>query len=273
MAKKGEGNNKSNGRELALRLLSAAILVPIVVWVILAGGYPFKTFLLFTSLLLAYEYERLTNLPKKSRGVLTAGVMASIWWIFTMDQPMGLKDGIVMAALLGAVTIGIGFILRKPQLKWAGFGMAYIAIPMLSLAFIYALTHEPLWIIWTLVVVWGCDTGAYAFGRLIGGPKLAPKISPNKTWAGFFGGTLAGALAGGAGAHYFGLGDVFYLAAGASLLAVWGQLGDLTESFIKRRFGQKDSGYLIPGHGGVLDRLDALLFAAPLVALALGTML
>jgi phosphatidate cytidylyltransferase len=116
-------------------------------------------------------------------------------------------------------------------------------------------------VLWILVLVWATDTGAYAFGRLIGGPRLAPLISPNKTWAGFIGGTLSAGVVGTILAHYIypmlpSLGGIFIC---SLLLSTVAHAGDLMESAFKRYFGVKDSGSLIPGHGGLLDRLDSLL--------------
>jgi phosphatidate cytidylyltransferase len=118
---------------------------------------------------------------------------------------------------------------------------------------------------WALALVWATDIGAYFSGRAIGGPKLAPRVSPSKTWAGLGGGVLA-ALVLGFVLHRF-AGLPIQLAAASGLLAVAAQLGDLLESAMKRRAGVKDSGSLLPGHGGVMDRLDGVATAAPLAAL------
>jgi phosphatidate cytidylyltransferase len=127
-----------------------------------------------------------------------------------------------------------------------------------------------------LAVVWGTDIGAYLFGRLIGGPKLAPAISPSKTWAGLCGGVALAAVAGYAVSFGFRAHDYVVAVLLAAVMAAMAQLGDLFESSIKRRSGVKESGGLIPGHGGVLDRIDGLVFAAlffVLFQMALGTRL
>jgi phosphatidate cytidylyltransferase len=116
-------------------------------------------------------------------------------------------------------------------------------------------------VFWLMLVTWSTDIFAYFAGRSIGGPKLAPRISPNKTWAGLFGGMAGAAVVGALAAWQFGLDPVF-LYAGAPL-AFLAQMGDLYESRVKRRLGVKDSGSLLPGHGGVLDRADGLLPVAP----------
>ena len=120
-------------------------------------------------------------------------------------------------------------------------------------------------VIWLLMVIWATDICAYLVGRTVGGPKLAPRISPGKTWSGLLGGVAGASLLGGFAAQALGAGYWFAAAVGGCL-AVIGQVGDLFESALKRRAGVKDSGHLIPGHGGLLDRIDGLVFAAPVFA-------
>ncbi|HEU0133488.1 MAG TPA: phosphatidate cytidylyltransferase, partial [Allosphingosinicella sp.] len=139
-----------------------------------------------------------------------------------------------------------------------GWGMLYMGVPSLALMAIeWASLHL---VFWLMLVTWATDIFAYFAGRSIGGPKLAPKISPNKTWAGLIGGMAGAAVVGAIAAWLFGfsgeLPEFLWLGAPMGLLA---QLGDLYESRVKRRLGFKDSGTLLPGHGGVLDRLDGLL--------------
>ena len=119
--------------------------------------------------------------------------------------------------------------------------------------------------VWAMALIWACDIGAYFAGRSIGGPKLAPAVSPNKTWAGLAGGVIAAGIFGWLLSAHVGLD--WRLAAASPLLAVLAQLGDLFESAMKRRAGVKDSGNILPGHGGVLDRLDGLVPVAPVAAL------
>ena len=118
---------------------------------------------------------------------------------------------------------------------------------------------------WLLLVVWSVDIGGYAVGKTVKGPKLAPAISPNKTWSGLAGGMAFAAAVGGAFAYYVGWPDYNNYMAVAALLAVVEQIGDLIESAIKRKVGVKDSSNLIPGHGGVFDRIDGLIFTAPVL--------
>lgn len=153
---------------------------------------------------------------------------------------------------LGAVALAFGIAARRGSL---GVGFAYIAIPAFAL-----LTLEWGWerlVFWVMIVTWSTDIFAYFAGRSVGGPKLAPTISPNKTWAGLIGGVIGAAIVGWIGAYFMRLGGMFLWLGGP--MAVLAQAGDLFESWVKRRSGVKDSGSLLPGHGGLLDRLDGLL--------------
>ena len=150
---------------------------------------------------------------------------------------------------------------------WLAAGAVYIAVPCIAIIWLRsdaAVGRQA--IFWLFAVVWATDIGAYFAGRGIGGPKLAPRISPGKTWAGLLGGMVCAALVGAATALLLDLSRAVPLIVISALLAVVAQAGDLLESMVKRRFGVKDSGHLIPGHGGVLDRLDGMLTAAPAVA-------
>jgi phosphatidate cytidylyltransferase len=143
----------------------------------------------------------------------------------------------------------------------------YIALPALSLLMLRQSPEHPVWLVlMVFLAVWATDTGALFSGNLIGGPKLAPTLSPNKTWAGFVGGVACAALITGAVAAVLKT-NVAAAALFGVALALAGHAGDLFESMIKRRTGRKDSGGLIPGHGGVLDRIDSILFASPAAAL------
>lgn len=153
-------------------------------------------------------------------------------------------------------------------LLWGAVGLLYIGLPCLALIWLRDQSgHGRHIVFWLFCVVWATDTGAYFAGRAIGGPKLIPSISPNKTWAGLLGGMVCASFVGGLVAAINPVLPAFALAGFASLVAVVSQAGDFTESGIKRSFGVKDASQIIPGHGGVLDRLDGLLFAAPFVAL------
>ena len=131
-----------------------------------------------------------------------------------------------------------------------------------AIVFLLSWRHQPWLIVWLLSIVWATDIGAYFIGSYFGGPKLAPRISPRKTWSGFVGGILVGMVAGWSISTYTVINSPLSLPITVLLLSIAAQLGDLLESRIKRYFGVKDSGNIIPGHGGLLDRLDSLLFVA-----------
>jgi phosphatidate cytidylyltransferase len=151
--------------------------------------------------------------------------------------------------------------------SWLLAGFGYALIPALALLWIRERgAHKLDMLLWVFIVTWSTDIGAYFAGRSIGGPKLAPAISPNKTWAGLFGGMIAASLLGGLWVVELGLPRRLLLL--APMFAVGAQLGDLFESGLKRRAGVKDSGTILPGHGGVLDRLDGLIVVATLTGLA-----
>jgi phosphatidate cytidylyltransferase len=151
---------------------------------------------------------------------------------------------------------------------WRVVGVFYIGLPCWALL---SLRADPVagrdTVFWLLAVVWAADIGAYAFGRLIGGPKLAPVISPNKTWAGFIGAVGMSAIVGVGAALLLDQTAVLTLAGLSALVGAASQVGDLVESWFKRHFGVKDTGSIIPGHGGLLDRVDGLLAAAVGVAI------
>ena len=152
-------------------------------------------------------------------------------------------------------------------LQWTLAGFLYALIPSLALLWIRERGPDKLeMLLWVFIVTWSTDIGAYFAGRAIGGPKLAPTISPNKTWAGLIGGMVAATILGAAWVLFFDLPRA--LLAFAPLFAAAAQMGDLFESWLKRRAGVKDSGTIIPGHGGVLDRLDGLVPVAVLTVAA-----
>jgi phosphatidate cytidylyltransferase len=155
---------------------------------------------------------------------------------------------------------------RGAGMFWHGAAMLYIGVPVLSLVSIRQVSANGAWELFALFfAVWLTDTGALIAGNLLKGPKLWPALSPNKTWSGAIGGAMAGTLA--TAILFVVLRSNPWHGATLGLCAsVVGQLGDLFESFLKRKVGRKNSGSLIPGHGGVLDRIDSMLFVAPVAA-------
>jgi phosphatidate cytidylyltransferase len=141
---------------------------------------------------------------------------------------------------------------------WYGLGTAYLGTASVAFLWLRA-DFEGTLVLWLVAVVWAADTGAFLVGRSLGGPKLAPQISPAKTWSGLIGGLAAAALVGFLAAEIRGQGGAPALIGASIALALVAQVGDLFESSLKRRFGAKDSSDLIPGHGGILDRIDGVL--------------
>lgn len=190
-------------------------------------------------------------------GGLVALVLAphAVWpWI-------SLFAGAALSAVCGAI--------RGGSPAWNFAGGIYVGGPSMLLVAIRAIEPRGAWIVLAIfLIVWAADTGALLFGKLIGGPKFIPALSPNKTWAGFIGGVLTPAAIVAAYIFYF-RGNYLAAAMLGACLAVVGHAGDLFESSLKRRVGRKDTGSLLPGHGGVLDRIDSVLFVAPVAALLL----
>lgn len=249
------------------RIVSALLLLPPVLGAIYFGGYWFTALLALGGALMMLEWCSLTGgqhwqarvgavlLLFLMLAVLHLGLVASVLQLF--------------AILAGLVLLGVALVLKNGlRMGWLLTGIGYVAFPIAALWWVRAGEGGGLWLLWIFLVVWATDVGGYFAGKGIGGPKLAPRISPKKTWAGLIGGMALSALA-----SY--LMNLIYpftaspmgITLTAALLAVWAQVGDLLESGIKRHFGVKDSGGLIPGHGGLLDRVDGLVFVAPAVVL------
>jgi phosphatidate cytidylyltransferase len=211
--------------------------------------------------ILAWEWSRLFEAaPPNPAGIL---LIAGLVTAAGVDAIYGAGLGAAMLILTALIVFAIA---RRP---WLALGSLYLGIPGLLLIALRADAEcGRLTVLWLLAIVWASDIGAYLAGSTLGGPKLAPFISPNKTWAGFAGGLAAAVLAGTAVASFAASGltaaRLVLIGAGVGLAT---QAGDLAESWMKRRFGVKDTGGLIPGHGGLLDRVDGLLAATPVTAL------
>lgn len=259
------GGNAPGGNALAKRILSAAVMLPLALAALWFGKWIFAGLVALAAVLMLREWQRLPDGPGFAAvdpRALALGGLGLVAAIALMRVDQRLPSFIVL--LLGAAAYVWALPARR---AWAFGGIVYVGLPCLSLIWLRDMPdHGRLIVFWVLGVVWATDTGAYAFGRIIGGPKLIPSVSPNKTWAGLLGGMLCAGLAGYGIASLDQRLPVQALGVFAALVAVVAQAGDFFESGIKRRFGVKDSGGLIPGHGGALDRLDGVLFAAPFVA-------
>lgn len=247
---------KSKSASLIKRIMTSLVLIPVVVWCLFGGQEMVAVLALSVAALLSWEWANMMPTKATSAYALSYFFAAVIATLF---NDLSLSASVVIALLLL-----IGWRHRdEKELFLKLLGIPYIAIGIGSIMALYN-TYEVKVVLWYIVAVWAVDTGGYLFGSTLRGPKLAPKISPNKTWAGLFGGML---LAVGItfGACWFMAGKDYWVNAVilAALLTIIAQIGDLAESAIKRRLKIKDSSDLIPGHGGVFDRVDGLIFAAP----------
>ena len=231
------------------------------IWI---GGAIFAGLVAVVTIGLAYEWLSLCQQPVVSP---EAGVFIALpVSVVLMAAGYTASAAVLLAvATLAAIAMVRGLSSAKPL----AFGIPYLGLGAVALVWL----RQPVSggganVIVLLLIIWASDIGAYIIGRAFGGPRLAPKISPGKTWSGAFGGLLAAIATGLAAALFLGNGVLpWRCIALAALIGVVGQCGDLFESQLKRHFGVKDSGNLIPGHGGLLDRLDAVLTAAPAAAL------
>lgn len=252
---------------LAVRIASAIVLAVPTIAAIAWGRPALEAWLAVAIVLMAREWHALCGGAgwTASRLALLGFALAALV-LATADR----YPAAVAVALIGMPILVVVMRRERGLRPWfAAAGLPYIALAALALSWMRAIPEVGLLnILWLFGVVWATDIAAFFVGRSLGGPKLAPRISPGKTWS--------GAIGGGLGASFVGAG--LALAAGAAplsaaaaslLLSVVAQAGDLAESAVKRHFGVKDSGSIIPGHGGLFDRVDAVLAAAPVAALTL----
>ncbi len=260
---------------LATRAVVGAVLAAIAVAAVAAGGFAFTALVTAACLLMSAEWTVMQGLGRGFRlaSLATLAVVAAL----TVGRGAG-EAAIVLAAaagLLGLLVLRHG----RGRALWGAAGVLYVGPPMIALVWLRAQPGGELTIAVVFATVWATDIGAFFAGRAVGGPKLAPAISPNKTWAGVVGG-IAAAVAVVLALAWFlpdlvrpdpRLHDTAYFVravAWAGVLSLLAVAGDLFESWLKRRAGVKDSGTLLPGHGGVMDRLDGLVPVAVAAALA-----
>lgn len=260
------GTPKRSWTDLGPRVLSALVLLPITAAALYFGGYIFAIVVggVFAG---AYrEWETIVTLkPLTSFGILLIGLVALSGAVFPAFGPWATMGVVGLGAVLSLVRGGEGAI-------WRAAGLLYFGLVIVAALAMRGTSDLGIWAgVFLGSVIWLTDTGAFFAGRQIGGEKMAPGISPSKTWSGAFGGWLLGTAAG--LVLWILLTDsplwIGFLL--ASSMSVLGQVGDLAESAIKRRFRIKDSGDIIPGHGGLMDRLDSVTFGL-LFVLIVGTL-
>lgn len=249
------------------RPIFGVALAALAIGSIFAGTWPFAVVASVASVAAAREWHRMVESRKPARE----------FWITACTVPLALAalafrpGSIVGWVLLGAGTliVGVSAAMRHARVAWHAAGVVYLGVPALLMVLMRARAPNAICVLLELfLIVWATDTGALILGNLIGGPKLTPVLSPNKTWAGTLGGILAASIV---AAVFIAIlhGRPGEAAIFAALLSAVAHGGDLFESWVKRQFQFKDSGGLIPGHGGALDRLDSTLAASTAMAVAI----
>jgi phosphatidate cytidylyltransferase len=249
--------SKARDPVLLKRILSALILAPVALACVIAGGQAFSIFIAAFSAAMAWEWIRMSDATARPRAFATAtGTAVGAALLAAQGTPAWVAFWIL------AGSVGV-FMDRRPRggATISLLGVLYVAA---STALLVAMRSQPetglVSVLYLLAVVWSADTFAYVAGTWLGGPKLLPVASPNKTWSGLVAGLIFGVAGGTLLAMSFEL-DAGHAALVALPIALAAVLGDLVMSLAKRRFGVKDAGSVIPGHGGVLDRVDALMLA------------
>lgn len=238
------------------RLISALILGPLAVLLLWLGGLFFTAWVAAFAAAMAWEWIQMSD--RKAPPVAYAIACATASGAVLLAGQTSIQDALIWGAM-GTTASG----LERWRRGWSVevLGVLYVSLSAALLAAMRSMPEHGLAAVVLLFsVVWAADSFAYLVGTWIGGPKLIPQASPNKTWSGFLAGVLAGIGAGWVAGRFFGLDDAAVLVF-AGVVATASVMGDLAMSLFKRSFGVKDSGTLIPGHGGVLDRVDALMLA------------
>ncbi|TCL74019.1 phosphatidate cytidylyltransferase [Rhizobium sp. BK251] len=246
-------------RELQLRIVSGVILAAVVLAATWYGGFVFRLVASLIALLVYYEWTSIIRLHERD---IQANAIGWLGQVAVAAATLAGETGYAVGLLALFTVVTVARSLFRAGTWWSPVGVVYAGMTGIALAEIRgddAVGFVAM--LFIFAVVWATDILAYFVGRSIGGPKLAPAISPGKTWSGAIGGAVSAVIAGTAVAYAFFPSVGWGIALVALLLSVCSQAGDLFESFIKRRFGVKDSSHLIPGHGGVMDRVDGLIFA------------
>ena len=258
---KGEAAPAGQGsRNLFLRVAAAAVLAPLAIAIAYAGGWLWSA--LVTLVAIGLYVEWLTIVAGRERRVVISGIVALAAAGLCLVESW--IDAAFIVLLIGALVVAA---LGQARRGWMAGGFLYAAAAQTASILVRLDSRNGfVALIFVLLIVWVTDIGGYSAGRSIGGPKLWPRVSPKKTWAGAVGGFVA-SLVVAAGFAILDFGKAPWLLPLSAILSIVSQLGDLFESAVKRRFGVKDSGHIIPGHGGLLDRLDGFVAAIILAAI------
>jgi phosphatidate cytidylyltransferase len=252
---------EADSRNLLTRIIAAAVLIPLAVAIAYAGGWLWTTLVTLAAIGLYVEWLMVVGGAADKR-IVVSGVIALVVAGFCLA--IGRLDAALVVLAIGLVAAGL---MTAERRNWTAAGFLYAAVAEIASVLLRLDAAKGfVALVFVLVIVWVTDSGGYFAGRGIGGPKLWPRVSPKKTWAGAIGGFAASlAVAGVFAALDLGKAGPLLMISGA--LSVVSQLGDLFESAVKRRFGVKDSSQIIPGHGGLLDRLDGFVAAVAVAAL------
>jgi phosphatidate cytidylyltransferase len=257
------------GSELALRVCSALVLVPLAIATAYLGGWPFDLFWGAAAIGVLWEWSSLVARNEQLSVLLAGGASLALAVVLVATGHVLPALIVVAMGALGAASLTLA-----ERRTWVAGALPYAGALAMGPIILRSDGEQGfLAVLFLFAIVWTTDIGAYFAGRALGGPKLVPGVSPNKTWAGAIGGLLASVLAALVVAKMAALTSLFALAMLAVVLSVSAQAGDLFESFLKRRFNAKDSSHLIPGHGGLMDRLDGFVtasVAAVMIGLARG---
>jgi len=253
----------SRGGELVLRVCSALVLVPVAIGTAYLGGWPFAVFWGLAAMGVLWEWISLVARSDHRTVLMTGG--ASLALAVALVATGHLLAAVIVLAIS---TLGVAALAPAKWRTWIAAGVPYAGALGVAPVVLRSDSEDGfLAVIFLFAIVWTTDVVAYFSGRAIGGPKLMAQVSPKKTWSGAIGGTLAAVVVAFVLAKVMALSGLFAIAMLAVVLSICAQGGDLFESFLKRRFGAKDSGHLIPGHGGLMDRLDGFITASVVAAL------
>jgi len=250
---------------LGLRVASAALLAPAALALVWFDARAFLVLVAVAVSLLSIEWSLMVApaAPARVAAVMMLAILAVVF--LTFEGQIAPAAACVAVGALAAAVVSRGL---APRAIDAAYGVLYIAPACLAIVWLRETMQGRGWTTMLFAVAWAADIGAFLAGNALKGPKLWPRYSPNKTWSGFIGGLAASVLSAVSVAHWL----MHLSLAGAAFIGLLGGLatmmGDLWESMLKRRFGVKDSGDLIPGHGGLLDRVDGLMFATVVFAVA-----
>lgn len=246
---------------LRMRMIASVVMIAVASMALLFGDIAFWLLAVVISLFMMAEWSDLQKATAREKRLAQYSLSVPLAVMAPATLVLEVHDFFALGLLVGAAFF-VAIVTRRRSLAQ---GVIYCGLPVLALIFLRRQDEGLLWAFWALSLVWATDIGAFFAGRSIGGPKLAPKLSPNKTWAGLIGGIVAASLL--AIVLHVQYGLPWRMTLATPFLAVLAQGGDLYESWLKRRAGVKDSGNILPGHGGLLDRLDGVVPVAPVAAL------